>query len=150
MSQDFCLTPAELEQAMVLNRFGHDMLYALLDLVLASRSLAGQILWLESLGHDIGLGGALAEVSRRGAEEGELLLTELHPLICEQWGYCRRRASDGLGDPRVFIGALAELIGPMLKRKGVVERGALVAVAVFVARADLSRRCQCGTVAHHN
>ncbi|HEU4321609.1 MAG TPA: hypothetical protein VFS21_00535 [Roseiflexaceae bacterium] len=142
----FLLSEAEVEQAMILNKCSQDMLYDLLGMAVQTQSLSALTLWLERMQHGGPQQDVLGELRAIGREEGRNLLEALRPVICDVWGYCRRRSSDGLGDPRRLVRLLAPLIGPVLFGEEVMprDRTLLVVACVFTARSGLSRLCRCG------
>lgn len=76
------------------------------------------------------------------------MLQKVYHILCEQWGYCHRRSTEGLGDPRYLIQVLAPLIGPVLQEiysppGGLLNRPLLIVACVFVARTGLSTLCRC-------
>lgn len=141
----FLLSEAEVEQAMILNKCSQDMLYDLLGLAVQTQSLAALTLWLERMQHGGPQQDGLSDLRAIGREEGRNLLEALRPVICDVWGYCQRRSSDGLGDPRRLVRLLAPLIGPVLFGEEVMprDRTLLVVACVFTARSGLSRLCRC-------
>lgn len=139
----FVLTEEEVEQAMVINKFSLDLLYKLLGLTTLSQNLTTSVLCLERLGYSNTTKGFLEEITELGKSAGENLLDTVQPIICEQWDYCRRISTDGLGDPRRLVQALAQLIEPKLYEEGITTRSALIAACVFVARSNLSQLCRC-------
>lgn len=147
LEQEFLLSKEEIEQAIILSRFSMQMLYCFLGLVLNTYSLPSLVLFFEEIGHAEDMDVFVARLEEIGREEGANILAAVKVAICEQWGYCRRRSTDGLGDPRHFIQVLAPVIGPELSKRYSsgknLDRSFLITACVFVARSNLGKLCNC-------
>lgn len=143
----FLLTNEEIEQAMIINRFEMPMLTAFLGLAVNTYGLSNLVLLFERLGHTESQHEFLESCTEIGRNEGVSILHSVRTQVCEEWKYCRRRASDGLGDPKNLIQLLAPIIGPELSKHygdgQSLNRSFLIISCVFVARSDLGKLCHC-------
>lgn len=142
MSADTSLT-IDIEQAMVLNKLHLRALLAVLGVIRISHELPGLVTWIERLSNESGTESALSNVALIGEERYRSTLQALKPAICEDWDYCRRKATDGLGDPRRLIGSLAQLAASNRTLLGAMSHSELVVISVLLSRTDLNGWCEC-------
>jgi hypothetical protein len=141
----FSLTEDELHQAMVLNRLSLRMLNQLLGLVHATRALPAALLLLERINHCDDASAIRQQFEDIGAQEGGRIAQALKPVICGDWDFCKRRSTDGLGDPRRLINSLASVIGPALINENPTpgDKVYLMSVCLYLSRSRLSALCKC-------
>ncbi|MCX7601189.1 MAG: hypothetical protein N2Z75_04515 [Meiothermus sp.] len=130
---------------MILMRYGTSELYAVFGLCHVAQDLTAQLCWLERASHSEQAAELLEDLEAVGRREASSLVQLLKTTICEEWGYCRRRVTDGLGDPRRLIQELSRLIYNYLDAKEVraVDRSWVLLAAVVLARSDLGKLCCC-------
>ncbi|ADD27323.1 hypothetical protein Mrub_0548 [Meiothermus ruber DSM 1279] len=143
----YYLPEEELERAMVLMRYGTSELHAVFGLCHVAQDLTAQLCWIERASHSERAAELLEDLEAEGQREADSLIQLLKSAICEEWGYCRRRVTDGLGDPRRLVQELFRLIYNYLclDEKGVraVDRSWVLLAAVVLARSDLGKLCRC-------
>lgn len=141
----YYLPEEELERAMVLMRYGTSELHAVFGLCHVAQDLTAQLCMLERASHSERAAELLEDLEAVGRREANSLIQLLKSAICEEWGYCRRRVTDGLGDPRRLVQELSRLIYNYLDEKEVraVDRSWVLLAAVVLARSDMGKLCRC-------
>lgn len=139
------LSETELEQAMVLNMFEKQDLYALFYLSIVASRLPDLIFFYESAGGKHRVSHVLTECSTTGEKFYQTHLDNLENLLCNEWQFCKRRATAGFGNTRILISALFQFATSILQKEGgdYISRDSQILFVVLLARADLSALCKC-------
>jgi hypothetical protein len=129
----------EMEAAIVVSRLSDDLLYRYLGLALRCENNSSLFLLLELLSNSAQ--SALTELEREGRAYSQELLMSVKDLVCDKYEFCIRRKSLGLGDPRLFIDWIANI----LVSEGIICSKSIltIPVSVIFIRSQLSNLCDC-------